>query len=467
MNTIPLTTFADLQTLENYLAATPDTDDEVCPTVAAGTFKGYVLAALSHIPILRDLPAVVDYCNQLQSAEESALIENAQALGVFMHALAAKYGDRATERALMINDVSYDGHTPLNARVVSRVIETAEKLTVVRNDSQPIGFENKGLTCYANSALKMLIAAMGEDVLVDHLNNLVHTCEDPRKQDAAKKFLILLDAYAAGGTTAGSELRAFFKSLQKTRQFKSDFQIIWKQNDAHEFMQKLLEAMDLHKAAGFGLGLQATKTFNGETRPGSTQSPFMQTINIGSDDLATMQGIMDRLCADELRECHWNDEDTFDSKVNFSAQWTTPDLTAVKRLTIDINPVVWDRNSGETTKTILKDAKFGSNVFIVIHDEKTKEKYQVELEPREIVVQDGGVNSGHYTAYTNNGFGTWLYHDDADVKEVKGIAPGHQAKLISYAVKSAEKWTGEWTGKAASVMGEPLTASSMHRSARG
>ena len=251
MTTNLLPPIAELAATGHHLCLSEE-EDGLSFYAAQQTFKGHVLTVLSHIPILRDLQAVIDYCDQLRT-------ENAQALGVFMKVLADRYGDQVAERALMLSEVSYSGHTPLNARVVSQVIKSAESLQAVTDTPKPIGFQNLGNTCFANSALKLLIAAMGQDLLTDRLHELTYATSNAQQKDAALKFLALLDAYAVGNTTAAPELRAFFNSLEQLDAF-AGFPIIGFQNDSREFLEKLMDAFELNNVPGYSTARTEIRT---------------------------------------------------------------------------------------------------------------------------------------------------------------------------------------------------------------
>jgi hypothetical protein len=439
MNAIPLAPFTELAGVGHHLAIVDDDNGDVCLYAAEQTFKGRLLSVLSYIPLLRDLQVVVDHCDQLQ-------IENAQALGVFMQALAGRYGDKAAERALMLNEVNYSGHTPLDARVVSRVIKTAEALTAVKHTSQAIGFQNLGNTCYANTALKVLIASMGQDVLADHLHHFVDTSKNEQRVDAAQKFLALLDAYALGNTTAGPELRTFFNSLQPLEEFSGDhFQIIGVQNDAREFLGKLMNIFGLDTQPGYTMGLRRIQAPGSDEGPGEAQVSVFQLVGASKPDL-TMQDIVNHICTPMPESAPDNDKANTNAKPEASYEWTTQDLSSLKRLTIHIEALALDARN-RSFKVHLSNPKLTDNVFIVVNDEKTNQKWRAELEPREVIVQDGSAAGGHYYAYTNQGFDKWTLHDDHRVKDCdNGIPAGKQPTMISYALKQAVLWKEENAG---------------------
>ncbi|MEI8599880.1 type III secretion system effector BopA family protein [Shewanella sp. PP-Sp27a-2] len=92
---------------------------EGIPTIIAAKegFKEKLLSMLSHIPLLKNTQAVQDYVNGLS-------LDNKQVLGVFLQALAARFGHDA---ALDIVDaVDLSGHTPLTLRTIEQLTERSE-----------------------------------------------------------------------------------------------------------------------------------------------------------------------------------------------------------------------------------------------------------------------------------------------------------------------------------------------------
>lgn len=92
---------------------------EGIPTIIAAKegFKEKLLSMLSHIPLLKNTQAVQDYVNGLS-------LDNKQVLGVFLQALAARFGHDA---ALDIVDaVDLSGHTPLTLRTIEQLTERCE-----------------------------------------------------------------------------------------------------------------------------------------------------------------------------------------------------------------------------------------------------------------------------------------------------------------------------------------------------
>lgn len=95
-----------------------DTSEGI-PTIIAAKegFKEKLLSMLSHIPLLKNTQAVQDYVNGLS-------LDNKQVLGVFLQALAARFGHDA---ALDIVDaVDLSGHTPLTLRTIEQLTERSE-----------------------------------------------------------------------------------------------------------------------------------------------------------------------------------------------------------------------------------------------------------------------------------------------------------------------------------------------------
>ncbi|MEI8614808.1 type III secretion system effector BopA family protein [Shewanella sp. PP-He15 brown] len=92
---------------------------EGIPTIIAAKegFKEKLLSMLSRIPLLKNTQAVQDYVNGLS-------LDNKQVLGVFLQALAARFGHDA---ALDIVDaVDLSGHTPLTLRTIEQLTERSE-----------------------------------------------------------------------------------------------------------------------------------------------------------------------------------------------------------------------------------------------------------------------------------------------------------------------------------------------------
>lgn len=421
---LSLAPFSEAAAAGHHLALDQNDDGEVLLYAAEQTFAGRVLTALSYIPILRNLQAVVDHCNKLQ-------IDNAQALGVFMQALATRFGDKAAERALALNHVDYEGHTPLDARVVSRVIESAQTLSTVGNTPAPIGFHNQGNTCYANAALKMWIHAMGVDALTDHLHHVVDTSSDVQQKNAAQKFLLLLNTYAAGDMSADHELAEFFNSLNPLEGFRGDFEFNGEQRDSPEFLEKLLNVFGLDTAPGFGMGRRDIRPGHDGAGP-HTQASMFQLVDAKKPEL-TMQDIVDNACAAPGAP----DAGIPPRAAKPAFEWTTPDLSALQRFTLSLDTITQDAETRHIYRVPLTDAKFDSTISVVVHEEKSNQKWKVEFEPKEIIVLAGGLDGGHYFAYTHEGNGKWVRHDDERVAYCDGLAASDQPTLISYAVKKA------------------------------
>ncbi|MGI2070253.1 type III secretion system effector BopA family protein [Shewanella baltica] len=92
---------------------------EGIPTIIAAKegFKEKLLSMLSHIPLLKNTQAVQDYVNGLS-------LDNKQVLGVFLQALAARFGHDA---ALDIVDaVDLSGLTPLTLRTIEQLTVRSE-----------------------------------------------------------------------------------------------------------------------------------------------------------------------------------------------------------------------------------------------------------------------------------------------------------------------------------------------------
>ncbi|WP_454007716.1 type III secretion system effector BopA family protein [Alcaligenes sp. Marseille-Q7550] len=89
--------------------------------VASVGFKGKVLGFLSHVPLLKDLGAVKNYV-------ESVRVRNGQVLGVFIQALAVRFGNVAAKQAVCENGIDLSGRTPLTSRSISKLIGDASRI---------------------------------------------------------------------------------------------------------------------------------------------------------------------------------------------------------------------------------------------------------------------------------------------------------------------------------------------------
>lgn len=416
-------------------------DENGVPTIhtAPQSFRGMVLAVLSYVPILKNFQAVVDYSEQLK-------IKNSESLAVFLHALSQKFGSKLTERTLTRLNVDLSGNTSLNGRVVTQIISDTQSMfgphrATAMNASKLSGFRNLGNTCYANSALKLLIHSVGEARLVQQLEHVAQTSTDPRKKDAAEKFIAVIEASFTETKPLRHELAAFFSSLQKLDTFSHVdhqgqliFPIVGTQNDAQEFLVKLLASFDLSEMGGYSMTLKETMTNGNEQRPPKGRLAYCHDTTVSGSTL-TLQQIVDETHKAESREVRWDVNDQHNTKVINTKQWTVPDLSTLERFTLHINASEYDVNTGDLGKTLLTKADFAADVSLVVHDDKTNEKWAVTFEPREVIIQQGSGTSGHYYAYTKDGENSWVRHDDSSVRNCSGIRHKEQAKLISFSVK--------------------------------
>lgn len=303
------------------------------------------------------------------------------------------------------------------------------------------GFRNLGNTCYANSALKFLIHAMGEGGLMNHLADFARTTQDPAKREAAEKLMDVVDSSLGRAEPLEDELKAFFSSLQGLDVFNEQdgsgeylFKIVGVQNDAQEFLLKLAEAFDLSGVDGYSCVLEERIVKDDEQREPHRISAFSHDISV-QDPHATLQDIVNATSVSEELKVRWRDEDQENSLAVKVKQWAVPDMSSFQRFNLHINALNYDVEAGEPRRTVLENANFTDDVVLTVLDEKTNTFWRVTLEPRDIVVQSGNASGGHYYMYTKQDENDWLKHDDSTVAPCKGLAIGEQAKLISFAVK--------------------------------
>lgn len=107
------------------------------PTIISARegLKEKLLSMLNHVPLLKDTRAVKEYVSGLS-------IDNRQLLGVFLHALASRYGN---EVAMNVSDnLDLSGHSPLNARTIERATTEADGLHSLINARQANLSEESG-----------------------------------------------------------------------------------------------------------------------------------------------------------------------------------------------------------------------------------------------------------------------------------------------------------------------------------
>lgn len=98
-------------------------DQKGVPALKAASvgFKGKVLGFLSHVPLLKDLGAVKNYVEKVR-------VRNSQVLGVFIQALAVRFGNVAANQAVRENGIDFSGRTPLTSRSISKLIGDASRI---------------------------------------------------------------------------------------------------------------------------------------------------------------------------------------------------------------------------------------------------------------------------------------------------------------------------------------------------
>lgn len=417
-------------------------NDQGVPVLQAAqqSFKGRILSALSHVPILRNLPAVEQYRQQVKT-------DNAQALGLFLYSLSQKFGGAATEMALMKNNVDLTGGTPLKGRIVAQIIQDAKGMAAQTQSDKGVesaqicGFRNLGNTCYANSTLKFLLSSLGPDRLISHLENFGKTTTDAGKRDAADKLVHVIKASFAMDKPLEKELRALFSSLQKLDVFNKQeedgqfsFNIVGTQNDAQEFLAKLTEAFNLSEIEGCAMTCKESLVNGKMHRPLPSEPAYCHDIT-ATNPKATLQDILDDTHRPETIELKWNHDDPKATEATKVKQWTVPDLSTLHRFNLHLNTLEYDLDTFQLRKATLAKANFTDDVTLNVLDEKTGKQWMVTFEPREIVIQQGGATSGHYYMYSKQGENDWVRHDDSAVHKCTGIGPKEQAKLIGFAVK--------------------------------
>ncbi|MHA3904385.1 type III secretion system effector BopA family protein [Castellaniella sp. WN] len=409
------------------------------PQAAQVNFKGRILLALSHVPFLRKLQVVNEYVNKYRQA-------NAQALGLFLSALSQKFGAEAADVALTRNKVDLTGATPLQKRIVERLINTAQDQFNTTGHAQGAaaphicGFKNLGNTCYANSALKFLICSIGQKHLIDHLDNFSKTTTNRNERDAAEKLVNVINASFSTNSPLEEELHALFSSLQELDIFQTReengqllFKIIGMQNDAQEFLAKLTDVFGFSEIDGCAMTCQQS-LLNGETRRRSpSELSYCHDTTVSNPDL-TLQGIVDQTHQPEKVQLRWNEGDQENTEVTQIKQWSVPDLSELHRFNLHINAL----NVGSSSYVPIRvhlNAKFTDDVKLKVLDEQTGDEWMVTFEPREVIIQTGDAISGHYYMYSKQDANNWLRHNDTMVHSCSSPRSGDQAKLIGFAVK--------------------------------
>ena len=447
---IELSNFVALAGANHTLTIKDDSEGMPTLQVARYGFKTHILAALSYVPVLKNIHAVTEFVNQSKT-------DNAQALGVFLHALSHAFGEKAAMRAVEKNNIDISGNTPLKGRVIAQLLNDATKLAYVPHTDAVqnlCGFQNLGNTCYANATLKLLISSVGADRLIDHLESFKRTVSTAKglndvsrneKLDAAEKFIILIQASRTEQGPIQNELLAFFSSVQKLDAFRApnsihgnahNFQIVGIQNDAQEFLAKLTDSFDFSSIPGNVLSLKETLVNGSEERPPKGAQAYCHNAMVQNSN-ATTQSILDSMRQEESVEVRWHEGDSKDTWATKVKNWSVPDLSNFHRFNLHLNALDYTE-AGETEKVYLTDAHFMDDVSLVVRDEKTGQNWNVTLEPKEIVIQSGTAQSGHYFMYIKHGDKNWVRHDDSLVAQCSGLRASDQAKLISFSVKDKQ-----------------------------
>lgn len=342
------------------------------------------------------------------------------------------------DRLLAINNTSrmpYQSQVSGNIRQNVPAKHNFEQLGTAAK-AQLRGFKNLGQTCYANTSLKFLILTIGQERLFNHLANLT----EPK--DALNKFIqIVLNAPDKDdclppfqGEVLDTQLQELFIELQKLPTFNS-FRIIRQQHDPSEFLCKLSALFALDQLSSHSTYLQST-LINGYQERKAPQSPdtYLQTATITKPD-ATLQEIVEAIYPTEQVEVKWKENDLQNTLVTKRHELVV-DLKQINRFNIHIAAV--DYASAELKKIFFSQANFTDQIQVPVIDAQTRDKWQLTLEPQEIVVHRGSTaDSGHYYLYTKTGEG-WQKHDDENVFTTN-IQPGEQAKLISFAIVRKER----------------------------
>lgn len=407
--------------------------------VARQSFKERILSALSYVPLLNRLPPVVAHTNRLKE-------ENQRALASFIAALSQKYGSDAADRARQLNFPSSSGHTPLDQRHIVKATRDAENAARMSRGmasaplqntqtapktgrvSEMSGFPNLGNTCYANSALKLLIHAYGKERLIQHLQASMPGFRNDALKAAAEHLIGIIRAACESQDAALAQnlLGKFFTALQEHPSFSGQgtgarFQLIGRQNDSHEFLTKLVDVFRLDALEGYALAL---------TPPddnGMPADPFDENLAFGILHSAHVSG-SGGSSGWPLQRIVQNAEISGSGKRHF---WVTQDLDKLQRFTLHVNAV-----TSAGGKLSLTGMDLSAPISLIVYDQASCSPWRVTLEPREAIIHQGAhPHSGHYYAYTKESDGSWTRHDDSQVLPKQHIAPHEQPTVISFAVR--------------------------------
>lgn len=264
------------------------------------------------------------------------------------------------------------------------------------------GYINLGKTCYANSALKFIIHAIGPLKLKQHLA-MVEMKGGDALQSAAAGFIQLIDStHSASGPTS-QELRGFFDNLLSLPAFK-DFSIIGTQQDASDFLLKLSQSFALHEIEGSSLVLNDD---NNQFRTDAEANTWLLLKPTSTDD--SLQDLFDRTSPGD---------------------WKFDFRSGLQHLTVKID------NFGHGTEVLYRNANFDFNEPVQLQVANGNLIDTLTLEPREVIEFRGTANQGHYIAYAKDD--KWVRYNDHRV-EVLGRMPSiENVRLIHFAIRRIE-----------------------------
>lgn len=464
---IELERFSELAKSGNALLLRDN--EQGLPTLQSApvSFKGMLLSALSYVPFLKDLKEVAEFRRQAQ-------IDNAQTLGVFLFALSQKFGSTLAEHALRRHHIDLSGNTPLDGRTVRQMIGDAERSMIFRQQPASAatpamcGFTNLGNTCYANSALKLLISSIGGKALLDHLENFHHRTTDPDLRDAAQKFMLVIEEACINKSPLNLALKALFDSLQKLPPFapskgssEATFKIVGVQHDANLFLGSIWDLFSLSDIPGHAMKLREAFINGLERQIPFRPEQFCHIANV-ADPEVSLEDIVHSMHQTEYRDMRWAPADTNNTRVVSVKNWEVNDIEHLHRFHMQICALTHD--NGRLGKLQLAQVNLTDDVTIVITDQKTQQNWEVTLEPREVIVHRGSLARGHYYMYAKQGGNEWFKHDDRTVRACEGVPRGEQPAMISFAVKEKKIWSLEPDNMSANLARQPALHSGATRS---
>ncbi len=302
------------------------------------------------------------------------------------------------------------------------------------------GFANLGNTCYANSAMKLLLCSIEPSTLHTHLKTLLNDqILSKSDREAIEAFLPIIENSCLGKDTLRTELISFFKKLQQTKDFKN-FLIVGKQHDANEFLVKLATLFKLEQITNkIGRGTTITDPHNSDhkvTRPPQNSRWILESTV--SSPSTTPQQMWNELSAPETIEYKWGEETimTPATKAFFYEMDTTLGNTLLHHLTnTQFNP--YGKDESASRKIILTNPKFDSIIKFNCIDTNDHQPYQIELKPKHLIIHQGSsATSGHYTFYSERNDGRWDVHNDSQVSICDKLNANEQAKVIGYEIIS-------------------------------